>query len=143
MEKDFNRWNERKKKLDDSSFNDYVHEREVWWCAIGANIGVESNRKHSNFERPALVIRKFSKDAVVAVPVTTKIKDNPYYITYTHDGAEFAAMISQVRLISTKRLIRKVFSMDSGNFLKIRDAVIGIINKRSPQKRGPRRPHGH
>lgn len=143
MEKDFDKWNMRKKEVQKNVFADFVHPREVWWCAVGINVGVETDGKHDNFERPVLVLRKFSKDAVLIVPLATHIKDNPYYFTYTHDGKRFAAIISQIRLISTKRLIRKIFSMDGNTFDAITEAIAGIISKRLPQKREPRRPHGH
>jgi len=63
MNKDFDKWNKRKKRIHEGSFDDFVHAREVWWCAVGVNIGVEADGKHTNFERPVLIIRKFSKDA--------------------------------------------------------------------------------
>jgi hypothetical protein len=58
MEKDFDRWNKKKKTLHQTDFTDFVHEREVWWCALGANVGVEADGKHDNFERPVLVPSK-------------------------------------------------------------------------------------
>jgi mRNA interferase MazF len=56
MEKDFDRWNKKKKALNETDFTDYVHEREVWWCALGVNVGLEADGKHDNFERPVLVL---------------------------------------------------------------------------------------
>lgn len=140
----FDRWNNKKKLLNVSVFTDFVHEREVWWCSLGINLGVEANGKHENFERPVIVLRKFSQDAVLVVCVTSRVKkDNPYHIVYTHNGEEFSAVISQTRLISTKRLVRKLFTMSSGNFKRIRDGVADlVINKRPPLARGSRRPHG-
>ena len=64
MEKDFDRWNEKKKYTHKREFADHVHEREVWWSALGVNIGVEIDGKHENFERPVLVVRKFNNDFV-------------------------------------------------------------------------------
>jgi mRNA interferase MazF len=143
MQKDFDTWNKKKKRIHESTFSNYIHLREVWWCTLGVNIGVEADGKHDNFERPVLVIQKFSRDAVLIVPLTTRIKDNPYHVVYTHDGKQFAAVISQIRLISTKRLIRKVFSMNSGTFEVIRSAIVHIAIKRPPLSRRSRRPHGH
>lgn len=145
MKKDFDKWNEKKKKIHNRVFNVFVHTREVWWCALGTNVGVEADGKHDNFERPVLVVRKFSREAVLVVPVTTKVKrDNVYHAVYLHEGREFSAVLSQLRLISTKRLIRKVFVMDSGTFGRILDLIGSvIINKRPPLSRGSRRPHGH
>jgi mRNA interferase MazF len=127
MGKDFDRWNEKKKRIDEGRFGDYVHEREVWWCAFGVNVGVEADGKHEDFERPALIVRKFSKDAVLAVALTSRPKRNPYYREFKHAGATYAAVISQVRILSTKRLLRKMYVMDERIFEPIRDAVRRMI----------------
>ena len=127
MEKDFDGWNKRKKALNGAHFTDYVHEREVWWCAIGVNIGVEADGKHGDFERPVLVIRKFNRDAVLVVPLTSRVKRNRYHAAFMHDGMTFAAVISQIRLVSTKRLLRRLYRMDSRIFGEIEKLVLGII----------------
>ncbi len=43
MEKDFDKWNNQKKIINLRSNNTdfFYHEREVWWCAIGVNVGFE------------------------------------------------------------------------------------------------------
>jgi mRNA interferase MazF len=75
----------------------------VWWCALGINVGVEADGKHDNFERPVMVLRKFNRDAILVVPLTSRTKDNPYHAPFQHQGETFSAVVSQIRLISTKR----------------------------------------
>lgn len=125
--KDFDRWNEIKKKTDSSKFTDFVHTREVWWCSLGLNIGYEQDGKHITFERPMLVLRKFNNDMVLAVPLSTRLKKNSYNIIFMHEGEQFSALISQIRLISTKRFLRRMYQMDSTIFTKIREAVKDMI----------------
>ena len=133
MQKDFDAWNEKKKSLHGSAFTDFIHAREVWWCAVGVNVGVEADGKRENFERPVLVIRKFSKEAVLMIPLTSRVKkDNPYHVIFSHGGREFSAVISQVRLISTKRLLRKMYQMDSSIFTRIISSIVTIIQKNRP-----------
>lgn len=146
-EKDFDAWNKRKKQLHKSTFNDYIHAREVWWCALGVNIGVEADGKHENFERPVLVIRKFNQDSVLIVPLTSRSKQNPYHISFTHEGEEFSAVISQMRLISTNRLLRWIYKMDTNIFKMIQASICEVvfqmpITNRPPLARGSRWPHG-
>jgi mRNA interferase MazF len=129
MGKDFDRWNARKKDLNESVFTRYVHEREVWWCAVGVNVGVEADGKHENFERPVLVLRKFNRDAVLVVPLTSRAKPNPYQWPFLHEGKEFAAVFSQIKLISTKRLIRKMYRMDSRIFEDIKGTILTMIKE--------------
>src|SRR5262249_6682962 len=35
MEKDFDRWNRHKKKINDAADRPFYHAREIWWCAVG------------------------------------------------------------------------------------------------------------
>ena len=147
MEKDFDSWNKRKKSLHGDTFSGYVHAREVWWCALGINIGVEADGKHDNFERPVLIIRKFNRDSILVVPLTSRPKQNPYHVPFVHEGEEFAAVISQMRLISTNRLLRWIYKMDTGIFTKILASVSEVVlqlppTNRPPLARRPRWPHG-
>jgi mRNA interferase MazF len=129
MIKDFDRWNRRKKRLDATTFDRYVHEREVWWCALGVNIGVEADGKHDNSERPVVVLYKFSRDAVLVVPLTSVAKPNPYYVSFSHDDRVFAAVFSQIRLISTKRLLRKIYRMDRRIFDEIKRLIMVLVER--------------
>src|SRR3989344_7524221 len=127
IEKNFDGWNEVKKKINEAEFKDFVHKREVWWCSLGVNIGYEQDGKHDTFERPILVLRKFNNDMVLGVPLSTRLKKNPYYIIFTHEGEEFSALISQVRLISTKRLKRYMYKMSSDIFKDIREKTRAML----------------
>ena len=127
MQKDFDNWNKKKKELNNNTFNDYVHTREVWWCSLGINIGFEQDGKNMFFERPVLIIRKFSKDVVLIIPLSTKIKQNIYSFNFTHENNMFSALLSQVRLISTKRLNRKIYRMDSPLFNQIHKTLRKLI----------------
>lgn len=119
MQKDFDRWHEKKKRIDAAEFRDFVNEREVWWCTLGVNIGVEQDGSPDAFERPVLIVRKFNKEMVLVVPLTSTPRRTPFHIVVRHQGLEFAAVISQVRLISTKRLARKIYQMDAAIFAEV------------------------
>jgi hypothetical protein len=41
MRKDFDHWNKHKKKLHTLGERPFYHAREIWWCAVGVNIGNE------------------------------------------------------------------------------------------------------
>jgi hypothetical protein len=45
--KDLDRWNELKKKIDSYPADNvpYFHEREIWFCSIGHNVGFEQDGK--------------------------------------------------------------------------------------------------
>jgi mRNA-degrading endonuclease toxin of MazEF toxin-antitoxin module len=99
--------------------------------------------KNEDFERPVLVLRKFNRDSVLTVPLSSRVKDNPNHVQFQHKGETAAAVISQIRLVSTKRLLRRMYRMDSGIFRTIQRAVLVSMQNRLPLSRGPRGPHGH
>ena len=104
-----------------------MHAREVWWCSLGLNIGHEQDGKHAAFERPVLVLRKFNRESVLVAPITSQLKRTPYHVRFTHDGIEYAVIISQVRLISTRRLRRRIFRMPEDKFRAVLSAVQRMI----------------
>src|SRR3989344_2005502 len=110
--KDFDRWNELKKKLHISvkAKDFYFREREIWWCSLGVNIGFEQDGKNDNFERPVLIVKIFNKEVLWIVPLTSRHKDNKYYYKFDYKNKPQSAILSQVRLISSKRLLRKIWT---------------------------------
>ena len=54
--KDFDSWNKEKKGLENVGHDILsFHEREIWWCSIGINLGDEQDGKNELFERPVLI----------------------------------------------------------------------------------------
>ena len=50
--KRFPEWMKLKEKLHRIGRIRTIHEGEVWWAAVGENIGVEINGKNEGFTRP-------------------------------------------------------------------------------------------
>lgn len=119
MQKDFDSWSNKKKEihgtLKPSDF--YFHEREIWWCSLGINIGYEQDGKNDNFERPVLILRKFNRDIALIIPLTSVAKENKYHHKLNTSGS--FVILSQVRLISTKRLLRRVEKIVENEFNEI------------------------
>ncbi|HLP46272.1 MAG TPA: type II toxin-antitoxin system PemK/MazF family toxin [Candidatus Kapabacteria bacterium] len=88
MDKDYCRWNIFKEKLNKRK-EIYFRKGEIWWCALGINVGYEQDGKNKNFERPVLVLRKINRHLALVLPLSSKIKDHPYYYRYRHDGKLF------------------------------------------------------
>jgi mRNA-degrading endonuclease toxin of MazEF toxin-antitoxin module len=127
MEKDFTNWNELKIKLDQKQGTPTFKQREIWWCHIGLNIGDEENGKSANYHRPILIIKKFNKKIFLAVPLTTQIKDNPYYHKISFQSKTQCAMLSQIRILDAKRLDRKMGKLTSEEFEKLKEDIFGKI----------------
>ena len=107
----FTAWAALKPKIHFSEESIYFKERQIWWASIGQNIGSEQNGKHGNFERPVVILKKFNGQMFLGVPVSTKIKEGPYRLSFTNDKGRFSANLSQMRVMSSKRLLRLVGSM--------------------------------
>jgi hypothetical protein len=71
--------------------------------------------------------RSFSSDRCSSFPLTSRLRRTQYHIAVRHDGIEFAAVISQVRLISTKRLVRKIYQMDRAIFAEIVTRIRAVL----------------
>ncbi len=128
MQKDFDRWNKKKKQIDQHSQNRLYHEREIWWCAFGVNIGFEQDGTGDEGERPALILKGFSKDVCLVMPLTTSKKENPYHINLGRiNGRDASVIISQVRLVDTKRLINKIGFIDRTLFNYIRKTIKDML----------------
>jgi mRNA interferase MazF len=110
MQKDFDKWNKKKKIVNATSlkYSFFYHEREIWWSAIGLNVGVEIDGKNNIFERPVLIIKKFNKEMFWGVPLTTSKKDGAFFHELNHQDGLSWAIISQLKLFSSQRLLRKM-----------------------------------
>ena len=127
--KDFDTWNVVKKRTDESSRKVYAHPREVWWCSLGVNIGVEADGKNENFERPVLVVRVYNKDSMLVLPITGKAREDTFHAPLTlkevnrESGDTFTKTVyvklTQSRVISNKRLLRKVDTISEADFERI------------------------
>ena len=124
MEKDFDKWNENKKLIHKNGVDKLYHAREVWWCSLGVNVGFEQDGSGAEYQRPVLVLKGFSKHVCIVIPLTTSTKKNPYHMPVgLVDSRNAFAIISQVRLVDTKRLVNKVGVVEIALFDKIRKAV--------------------
>ena len=126
--KEFDKWNGRKKAVNNYSRQVFCNQREVWWVYLGVNVGFEQDGKNEDYVRPVLILRTFNKNIFLSVPLSTKRKPgNRFYIEFTHHGQTIAAVISQVRLLDAKRLKRKMYRLDEKQFEVIQSAVVGMI----------------
>ena len=132
--KDFDKWNIEKKNVDAKAINAdlFFYAREIWWCSVGLNVGVESDGKNENFERPMLIIKKFNSDMVWALPLTTKGKKNKYYYKLEHEIIKSWVNLSQIKTISTKRLLRKISSISENDFKEVVLKLQNILKIESP-----------
>ncbi len=105
--KDFDGWNRKKKKLNDSAEKQFS-EREIWWVSLGVNVGTEIDGKNYHFERPILVLKKISNYALWALPIGSTHRKGDYFYDIQMGSGSKTISLHQIRLVSSKRLLRKI-----------------------------------
>lgn len=123
--KRFLEWIGIKEKIHEEKLPPTFEEREIWWANVGENIGHEENGRGDDFARPFVVIRKFNKELLFGVPCSSIIKENKYYFKIVVQAGNFktAALLSQARTISSKRLLNVVDKMGEESFGELKKAL--------------------
>ena len=119
-QKDFDDWNILKQKLHQkTSQAPLFHEREIWWVSIGVNVGFEEDGKHNQFTRPVLVIKKFNRYLFLGIPMSTKLKDNPYYLPVTVEQRLVSVLLSQIRVYSSQRMLYRLGKLEKKDYNQV------------------------
>ena len=120
-EKRFEEWNNLKTNLHFAGNFPAVKEGQVWWCAVGENIGVEINGKNSVFSRPVLVLKKLSRFGFMGVPLTSREHNGSWYVSfYFKDKTQYAAL-AQARVFSVSRLYTKIGMLPDSDLKIVKD----------------------
>lgn len=128
MQKDFDTWNTRKKIINSFPEAPFYHEREIWWCSLGVNVGFEQDGTGRNYDRPVLVLRGFNAQVFFGVALTGKKRQSKYHLPIgLVEGREASAILSQVRLIDSKRLVRKASTLDEATFEVVKEALKKVL----------------
>lgn len=129
MKKDFDTWNKIKKNTDSNT--DYLplyHERQIRWCRLGVNVGFEQDGTGKEFSRPVLILKGFSRHVCLVIPLTTSKKKCKYHTSVGIVGGRDAfAIISQLRLIDTRRLDTLIETLDLEKFNLVRKAIKDLL----------------
>jgi mRNA interferase MazF len=127
MMKDFDGWNEVKKKTDAEQPRLYT-VREIWWCRFGVNIGTEQDGKGEWHVRPCVIMRGFGPDACLVVPLTTSPRKHALRVPVgLVEDEEARANLSQLRVVDTRRLEAKIGFLGKGAFSKLRKAAKDLL----------------
>lgn len=125
----FKEWLYYKFKISNLERKYVIKQGEVYWCSLGVNVGDEQNGKGLYFRRPVLIFKKFNNNIFLGIPLSTKNKDNKYYITVTIKDITQSVMISQLRVIDTKRLDEKIGYISKKDFDSVQKEVVSMISQ--------------
>jgi len=128
--KDFDSWNKLKKKIDveENTPDRFPKEGEIWMSSLGKNIGYEQNGSGDNFSRPILIVKKFNNHMFWVIPLSTKQKDFDFYFNYTDpNNQKVSAILAQMKLLSVKRLKRKLYDIPNELFDEMRQKLKSFL----------------
>ena len=128
MEKDFTEWHGVKQRIQDHNQHIFVAEREVRWCFWGLNVGSEVDGNGTRYSRPVLILKKTTPNTCLCIPLSTKQWQRPDFFEINFgDGISRRAILSQIKLIDTKRLREVITVIGEDQFQKIKRAVIDML----------------
>jgi len=125
--KKFDEWNEVKKDLELSSRNWIINKtRDIFYMNMGENIGFEQNGKGEKFLRPVVILKVFNREMFFAIPLSSQLKEGIFYYNFEfekRDGtiSKNIALLSQMKLFSSKRLLNKIGVMNKNDFENMKE----------------------
>jgi mRNA interferase MazF len=128
--RDFDSWNEIKKRINSETNrpNRFPKEGEVWMSALGKNIGFEQDGGGATFSRPVLIIKKFNNHMFWTIPLSTKQKKFDFYWNFSDPhGNHVSAILAQLKLISIKRLGRKLYTLPDQPLREIKEKLKSFL----------------
>lgn len=138
-DKIFDLWNNKKKNIEKEISKKIVKKRQIRLYYVWINVWNEES-KDNPFIRPCLIVNNYFRwDLVLIVPMTTKTNRNLKDIYYQIDWMKYwlnktsYALCNQIKVISKKRLIRKlndisdIWLLDNDIFLEIIEKLKNFI----------------
>lgn len=117
-------WIALKERLHCASVERHFKEREIFYAHVGYNVGHEQNGKGKSFLRPIVIVRKFNKHLLWAVPLSTSTKIGIHYYTFSFIKEKSStAVLSQIRLMDSRRLMNKIGMISRSDFKELKNRI--------------------
>lgn len=123
----FQEWCAQKVALHFLPHRPQFRQGEVWWCKIGMNIGDEIYGKGSHFQRPVLILKKYTKNIFLAIPFSTVEHKGTWYVETELGGMRRWAILNQARTMDALRLVDPVGEFDAAMLARIRAKFFKLI----------------
>lgn len=128
MEKDFKRWHEKKSLINKIEERPFFHERDIWFCHVGVNVGFEQDGSGKDFQRPVVIVRKFNAEIAWIIPLSTTNKRSEFYFPFQFDPKVVSvATMSQIKLLDAKRLSRRIGRMRNDQFRDLINKIKALL----------------
>ena len=126
--KDYSDWSEIKTAVHNEKERPFFHEREIWFCVLGENVGFEQDGRGEEYLRPVVIVRKFNNEVCLVVPLTKNQKKGIHYFSFSYkEELVSTAILSQIRLVDAKRLDYKSGSISETDFVALKQKLKQLI----------------
>lgn len=127
MDDTFNRWNEIKKTVQNDEKMRLFKQRDIFFISMGQNVGYEQNGKGENFVRPIVILKKITNHMFIGIPLSSQIKDGDWFYQFEFGikdkVSKNIAIIPQLKMYSSKRLLNKIGVISSDNFKELKEKI--------------------
>ena len=129
MKKEFNKWMTLKDSIHNFKSRPAGYKtRDIWWTSIGTNVGFEEDGKGKFYNRPVIILRGFSKELFLGIPLSHTKNRGKYYHDFMVNGDISVALLSQIRAFDTLRLISKYGVVNMQDFKNIKKKINIILD---------------
>ncbi len=123
-----NNWNSVKQITQDNNKKVYFKERDIFWLKVGENIGFEQNGKGNKFQRPVLVLKRYTNDMFLGIPLSTTPREGSFFFQFSFlDNEISTALLVQQKLFSSKRFIKKIGKINKNDFEDLKQKLYKLI----------------
>ena len=126
--KDYSDWSDIKTVVHNEKERPFFHEREIWFCVLGENVGFEQDGRGEEYLRPVVIVRKFNNEVCLVIPLTKNQKKGIHYFSFSYkDEMISTAILSQIRLVDAKRLDYKSGTISEDDFVVLKQKLKQLI----------------
>ena len=125
--KDYKKWMGKKSFINNKNPIRPFHQGEIWWAAVGENVGVEIDGKSEKYSRPIVVLRKHSNLFFTAIPLTSRRHEGSWYVDFIFQNKIQTAVLVQAKSMDATRLYERIGKLSKSDYEKIRDKYLGLF----------------
>ena len=130
----FDKWNSLKQGVQ-NNYPIHFNERDIYFLYIGQNIGFEQYGKGEDFLRPVVILKKFSKELFLGIPLSSKSKEGKFFHTIHFKNRTNTALLLQSRTFDSKRIKYKLATLSKNEYQKLYDRYCEVVTP-LPKGRG-------
>lgn len=126
--KNYKQWMSKKSVINNKGVIRSFREGDVWWGAIGENVGVEIDGKSKRYSRPIVILKKHSRLLFMAVPLTSKQHNGTWYVPFIFQNKHQTAVLVQTKPMDVTRLYERIGKLSNADYQRIKEAYLKLLS---------------